>query len=60
MESVVLSELKMSSFCLDVGRSQGLTDEDILVLPMDMTSLDAHQNCVNMVLEHFGKVCLIG
>ena len=41
---------------LDAGRYQGLTGDDILLLPMDLTKFDTHQNCVNKVLEHFGKV----
>ena len=44
------------SHLLDAGSYQGLTGDDTLLLPMDLTKFDTHQNCVNKVLEHFGKV----
>jgi len=50
----LLKEIKQK--CLDAGSYQGLTGDDILLLPMDLTKFDTHQNCVNKVLEHFGKI----
>ena len=40
----------------DAGRHQGLTQRDVLVLPMDLTQFDTHQKSVKKVLDHFGKV----
>merc|ERR1712156_72006 len=42
--------------CLEAGRFQGLTENDILLVPMDLTKFDTHQKCVDKVLEHFGKI----
>ena len=42
--------------CIAAGHAQGLTEKDILVLPMDMTDYSQHQNCLDKVLTHFGKV----
>ena len=43
-------------FFADVGRYHGLTENDVLVLPMDMTKTEKHQKCVDLVLRQFGKV----
>ena len=34
-----------------------LTDNDILVLPLDVLKTEAHKDKVKTVLDKFGKVC---
>jgi len=50
----LLWEIKQK--CLDAGRAEGLTEKDVLVLPLDLTKLNNHQSRVNAVLDHFGKI----
>ena len=38
------------------GKYHGLGDQDILILPMDMTKFDKHPDAVKKVLEHFGRI----
>ena len=40
----------------EAGRHLKLKDEDVLVLPMDVTKFESHQDCLETVLSHFGKV----
>ncbi|XP_054722753.1 dehydrogenase/reductase SDR family member 7-like [Uloborus diversus] len=39
--------------CLETGR---LTEDDVLVLPFNMTDLDAHEDCLNQVIKKFHKL----
>ena len=41
-----------------MGKYQNIKDEDVLVFKMDMCDFDKHQECVDKVMEHFGKVKL--
>ena len=50
----LLEDIKLK--CIDAGKSQGLSAKDVLVLPMDLTNLSKHQECLDKVLEHFGHV----
>jgi len=50
----LLKDIKQK--CLEAGRFQGLTENDVLLVPMDLTKFDTHQKCVDKVLEHFGKI----
>ena len=40
----------------EAGYCQGIKEEDILIMPMDMVKFDAHQECLDKVQSHFGKV----
>ena len=35
------------------------TDEDILVLPLDLLKFDTHEQLTQDVLKHFGKVYMV-
>ena len=50
--------IRFHNFILDVGRHQGLMDNDVLVLQMDVTKFNSHQKCVDKVIQHFDKVQL--
>ncbi|BFZ12367.1 hypothetical protein BsWGS_15406 [Bradybaena similaris] len=39
--------------CLEIGKS---SDEDILILPLDITEFDKHKSAVQQVLQYFGKI----
>lgn len=36
-----------------------LASKDVLVLPMDMLKLESHKQCLNEVLNHFGKLNIL-
>ena len=40
----------------EAGRYHGRKEEDFLVLPMDVTKLETHAECLKAVLDRFGKV----
>lgn len=42
--------------CLEVARYHGRKEEDFLVLPMDVTKLETHADCLQAVLDRFGKL----
>jgi len=42
------------SFVLETGKN--LTDQDVLVLPMDITTTEQLEFHFQQVIEHFGKV----
>ena len=35
------------------------TDQDILVIPLDLLKFDTHEKLTQDVLKHFGKVCMV-
>ncbi|GLH03829.1 Dehydrogenase/reductase SDR family protein 7-like [Gryllus bimaculatus] len=43
--------------CIEIGRN--LKDEDILVLPLDVTDYDCHQECFDRVIDHFGTLDIL-
>ena len=42
--------------CLEAGRRHGRTEEDILVLPMDVTELETHVGRYNEMVRRLGKL----
>lgn len=49
---------KVVSLCPEAGHCQGIKAEDILIIPMDVVKFNAHQECLDRVLDHFGKAGL--
>ena len=47
-----LEEVKID--CLN--KNGRLSSEDILVVPLDISKLDTHQDAFDKVIKHFGKV----
>ena len=47
--------LEVFCLCPEAGYCQGIKADDILILPMDMVKFNAHQECLDRVLSHFGK-----
>ena len=43
-------------YCPITENSQENKDTDILVLPLDVTKFDTHQDALETVLDHFGQV----
>ncbi|PNF34814.1 hypothetical protein B7P43_G03781 [Cryptotermes secundus] len=43
--------------CLKIGKN--LTEEDILILPMDMTAVENHSECFHQVISHFGQLDIL-
>lgn len=39
-----------------IGKKAGLSETDILLLPVDVTKLELHQQYFDAVLKHFGTV----
>jgi len=39
-----------------LSSNANLSVKDVLVLPMDITDFDRHQQCFDTVLDHFGQV----
>lgn len=39
-----------------VGKKAGLSESDILLLPVDVTKVELHQQYLDAVLNHFGTV----
>lgn len=51
------SELeKVKTQCLAIGKKSGISEEDILLLPVDITNLDLHQQYFDAVISHFGTL----
>ena len=48
--------VKMEALCSVLEAGNGLTDRDVLVLPMDVTAIDQLDFHFQQVIEHFGKV----
>jgi len=48
--------VKMQALCFVLGTGKNLTDQDVLVLPMDVTAIDQLEFHFQQVIEHFGKV----
>lgn len=46
----------MQALCFDLEMGKNLTDQDVLVLPMDVTAIDQLEFHFQQVIEHFGKV----
>ena len=46
----------MQSLCFVLETGKNLTDQDVLVLPMDVTAIDQLEFHFQQVIEHFGKV----
>lgn len=46
--------LRVKNQCLALNPA--LTTKDILVLPMDITKIDNHKFCFDLVIKHFGTV----
>ena len=44
------------SILLAIGKKSGISEEDILLLPVDITNLDLHQQYFDAVISHFGTV----
>ncbi|XP_073827150.1 dehydrogenase/reductase SDR family member 7-like [Musca autumnalis] len=44
--------------CLQVAKDL-LTEEEILILPMDILKVEDHKKCFDKVLEHFGKLNIL-
>jgi len=42
--------------CLELGRFHRLGDDDILVLPLDMTDFTSHNSAVRKVIREFGRI----
>ncbi len=47
---------QLHKWLAEYGRHFGLTEDDYLVLPMDVCQFDEHQKCVDAVIKKFGKV----
>jgi len=45
--------------CLEAGKDENLTSADVLILQMDVTKFDKHQECVEKVMQHFGKISIV-
>jgi len=41
---------------LAIGKKSGINEADILILPVDITNLELHQQYFDAVIKHFGKV----
>jgi len=39
-----------------VGKKSGIKEEDILILPVDVTKLELHKQYFDAVIRHFGTV----
>jgi len=51
------SELqRVKQACLEIG---GLKDQDVLVLPLDITEVHKHQSSFNKVIQHFKKLDIL-
>jgi len=48
--------VKMQALCFVLETGKNLTDQDVLVLPMDVTAIDQLEFHFQQVIEHFGKV----
>jgi dehydrogenase/reductase SDR family protein 7 len=44
------------SFYTAIGKKSGITDADVMILPVDITNLDLHQQYFESVIHHFGTV----
>lgn len=42
-----------------IGKKSGIKEEDILILPVDITNLEFHQQYFDAVIKHFGTVCIM-
>lgn len=49
-----LSQVKKR--CLEVGKASGLTDDDIRILPVDLSAFDSHPSDVDKALAFFGQI----
>ncbi|KAI9561252.1 hypothetical protein GHT06_012208 [Daphnia sinensis] len=47
---------KVKAQCLIIGKKAGLSETDILLLPVDVTKLELHQQYFDAVLKHFGTL----
>lgn len=45
---------RVKSRCLQINPN--LNNEDILVICMDVTKVETHKYCFDLVIQHFGKV----
>lgn len=51
------SELqKVKIQCLAIGKKSRITDTDVMILPVDITNLDMHQQYFDSVIDHFGTL----
>ncbi|KAM5129897.1 dehydrogenase/reductase SDR family member 7 [Mantella aurantiaca] len=48
--------LRVKKKCIEIG---GLEDKDVLVVPLDLTSISAHKPATDKVLEHFGRIDIL-
>ncbi len=39
-----------------IGKKSGIKEEDILILPVDVTKLELHKQYFDTVIRHFGTV----
>ena len=39
-----------------VGKNAGISEKDVLILPVDITKMELHQQHFNKVIEHFGQL----
>lgn len=48
--------VKTQALCFVLETGKNLTDQDVLVLPMDVTAIEQLEFHFQQVIEHFGKV----
>jgi len=46
----------MQALCFVLETGKNLTDQDVLVLPMDVTAIEKLEFHFQQVIDHFGKV----
>lgn len=49
---------RVKKTCLNLSKGQ-LSDNDILVIPMDLTNLSSHKQCFQQAVNHFGCVDIL-
>lgn len=47
---------KVKAQCLTIGKKAGVSESDVLLLPVDVTKLELHQQYFDAVLQHFGTL----
>ena len=52
----VLIIISFTNIFLELGRFHRLGDDDILVLPLDMTDFTSHNSAVRKVIREFGRI----
>jgi len=52
----LLANVKKECIDASVKAGHGLEEEDVLILPMDMVDFDQHEEHVQRVITHFGKI----